>query len=54
MDGQSLYTTLARQKWKTANDEDALKCWNLELAIEAEKENKPVTKMLTMDDIIEE
>jgi hypothetical protein len=42
------------KKWKTANDEDALKCWNLELAIEAELENKPVTKMLTMDDIIEE
>jgi hypothetical protein len=32
-----------------------LKCWTLELAaIEAELENKPVTKMLTMDDIIEE
>ena len=42
------------KRWKMANDEDALKCWNLELAIEAELENKPVTKMLTMDDIIEE
>jgi hypothetical protein len=31
-----------------------LTCWNLELAIDAELENKPVAKMLTMDDIIEE
>jgi hypothetical protein len=37
--------------WKKSNDEEALKCWNFELALEAELENKPVPKMLTMNDI---
>jgi hypothetical protein len=41
-----------QKKWKKSNDEEALKCLNLELALEAELENKPsVLKMLTMNDI---
>jgi hypothetical protein len=40
-----------QKKWKKSNDEEALKCWNLELALEAELENKPVPKLLTMNDI---
>ena len=40
-----------QKKWKKSNDEEALKCWNLELALEAELENKPVPKKLTMNDI---
>jgi hypothetical protein len=40
-----------QKKWKKSNDEEALKCWNLELALEEELENKPVPKKLTMNNI---
>ena len=40
-----------QKKWKKSNNKEALKCWNFELALEAELENKPVPKMLTMNNI---
>jgi hypothetical protein len=39
---RSTYEGAVRKKWKKSNDEEALKCWNFELALEAELENKPV------------
>jgi hypothetical protein len=48
---RSTYEGAVRKKWKKSNDEEALKCWNFELALEAELENKPVPKMPTMNDI---
>jgi hypothetical protein len=43
-----------QKKWKTLDDEEALKCWNLELEIEAELDNEAYALELTMDDIIGE
>jgi hypothetical protein len=43
-----------QKKWKTLDDEEALKCWNLELEIEAELDNEAYALELTMEDIIGE
>jgi hypothetical protein len=39
------------KQWKREDDEDALKCWNLEVKIESELDNKPHVTELSMDDI---
>jgi len=36
-----------QKKWKTLDDEEALKCWNLELEIEAELDNEAYALELT-------
>ena len=43
-----------QKKWKMLDDEEALKCWNLELEIEAELDNEAYALELTMEDIIGE
>jgi hypothetical protein len=39
---------------KALDDEEALKCWNLELEIESELDNEAYALELTMEDIIGE
>ena len=36
--------------WKSENDEESLKCWNLERIIEAELVGAPVPDNLTMEE----
>jgi hypothetical protein len=39
------------KQWKREDDEEALKCWNLEIKIELlELDNKPHVTELSMDD----
>jgi hypothetical protein len=39
------------KQWKSEDDEEALKCWNLERKIESDLDNKPCVKELSMEDI---
>jgi hypothetical protein len=39
------------KQWKREDDEEALKCWNLEMKIESELDDKPYVTELSMDDI---
>jgi hypothetical protein len=42
------------KQWKRQDDEEALKCWNLERKIESELDNEPYVTELSMDDNAEE
>jgi hypothetical protein len=39
------------KQWKSEDDEEALKRWNLERKIESELDNKPCVTELSMEDI---
>jgi hypothetical protein len=47
-------TRCKSEKWKQANDDESLKCWNLERILEAEQFGEMKTTDLTMDDLIGE
>jgi hypothetical protein len=38
--------------WKSASDDESLKCWNLERILEAELFGDPKPKDLTMNDLL--
>ena len=40
--------------WKKANEEEAVRCWNLERLIDAEMNQQPAPKELCLDDLIRE
>ncbi len=43
-----------KRSWKKENREEALKCWNLECIIDAEKQGKDAPSELKMEDLLNE
>ncbi len=41
-------------KWTKTNDDEALKCWNLERIIDAEDRGVEMPAALTFDDLLQE